>query len=133
MLIFREKLLRAYYGATAVFLLLDFLGGINIRVAFLDDWPVWRGSYYLACFGCLILIAWRPGLTTLVTTAESLLTLAALIISMGVRVMTLPETVHTASAELVTAEELANFAIAGFVAWYGWCQGTAALKRQWFD
>ena len=130
MLIIREKLLQAYYAATALFLLLDYFGGINVRIAFLEDWPVWRGLYYLACFGCLALIAWRPGLATLVTTVESLITLAALIISMGVRVMTVSESVLTDSADIVTTEKLLNFAIVGFAAWYGWFSGTEALKRQ---
>ena len=130
LLIFRDKWLQAYYAATALFLLLDYLGGVNIRVAFLDDWPVWRGIYYLACFGCLALIARRPGLTTLVTTLESLLALAALIVSMGARVMTLSESVLTDSADIVTAEEVMNFAIAGFAAWYGWFRGSCALKEQ---
>jgi hypothetical protein len=130
LLIFREKLLAAYYAATVLFLLLDYLGGINVRLAFLDSWPVWRGLYYLACFGCLGLIAWRPGLATMVTTVESLLTLAALIISMGARVMTMSESALISSPDIVTTEEIANFAIAGFAAWYGWFRGTEALKKK---
>ena len=133
LLIFRDKLLRAYYAATVLFLLLDYLGGINVRVAFLDPWPLWRGIYYLACLGCLGLIAWRPGLTTLVTTMESLLILGALIISTGARVMTLSESALTSTPDFVTTEELVNFAIVGFAAWYGWFRGTEALKKQLWD
>jgi len=123
-------LLKVYYAATALFLLLDYLGGINVRLAFLDPWPLWRGLYYLGCFGCLGLIAWRPALTTLVATAESLITLAALIISMGYRVMTVSESLLTSSPEFVTTEEILNFAIVGLVAWYGWFHGSEALKKE---
>jgi len=126
-------LLKAYYAATVLFLLLDYLGGINVRIAFLDPWPAWRSLYYLACFGCFGVIAWRPGLTTLVTTVESLLTLAALITSMGVRVMTVSGSVLTSSPDIVTAEEILNFAIVGFIAWYGWFRGAEALKKQMWD
>ena len=105
LLIFRDKLLRAYYAATVLFLLL----------------------------GCLGLIAWRPGLTTLVTTMESLLILGALIISTGARVMTLSESALTSTPDFVTTEELVNFAIVGFAAWYGWFRGTEALKKQLWD
>jgi len=34
-------LLSYYYAATAVFVLLDYLLNINVRVAFLQDWPNW--------------------------------------------------------------------------------------------
>ena len=128
MLIFREKFLQAYYAATVLFLMLDYFGGINVRIAFLDAWPMWRGLYYLVCFGCLGLIACRPGMAALVTTVESLLTLAALIISMGARVMTVSESILTPSPDIVTVEELCNFAIVGFAAWVGWFRGSQALK-----
>ena len=125
----RVPVLKFYYAATALFLLFDYLGGINIRLAFLAPWPVWRGLYYLACFACLGLIVWRPALTTLVTTAESLITLAALIVTMGVRVMTISESVLHGEGMAPTVEELTNFMIAGMAAWYGWFRGTMSLKK----
>lgn len=39
-------ILRAYYAATTLFLLLDLWLDINIRLAFLDSRPGWRAAYY---------------------------------------------------------------------------------------
>jgi hypothetical protein len=54
------KLLRIYYAATLLFVLLDYFLHINVRLAFLDAWPEMRALYYLLCFVCLGLILWRP-------------------------------------------------------------------------
>lgn len=124
------QLLKLYYLATAVFLLLDYLAGINIRVAFLAPWPGWRALYYLFCLACLGLIVWRPALTLVVSTVESLLMLSALILSMGVRVMGQSALALEGGGALISAEEVINFIIAGSVAWLGWFRGTQALQKQ---
>ena len=41
-----QRLFGAYYGATLLFLILDFAVGLNIRVTFLADLPGWRFGYY---------------------------------------------------------------------------------------
>ena len=125
--------LRAYYAATAVFLLLDYFGGFNIRLAFLEPWPGWRAVYYLFCFACLGLIMWRPALTLIVSTVESLITLSALILSMGARVVSMSVTVMETGRGIVTVEEILNFLIAGAVAWYGWVRGSQEVARRWRD
>lgn len=122
--------LRLYYAATAVFLVLDYALNINVRLAFLDDWPGWRAIYYLFCFGCLGMIVWRPALTTWVTSAESLLTLSLLIVAMGVRVMTPAEALLETGRGIVTSEEITNFVIVGTVAWYSWMRGSRQLERE---
>ena len=123
------RLLKLYYLATGLFLLLDYLAGINIRVAFLAPWPGWRALYYLFCLGCLGLIVWRPALTLIVSTVESLLTLCALILSMGVRVMGQSVLALVGGGALISAEEVINFIIAGVVAWIGWFRGSQALQK----
>ena len=40
-----ERVLPWYYAASIVFLLLDYGAGINLRVAFLEPWPVARGAF----------------------------------------------------------------------------------------
>ena len=105
--------------------------GVNVRVAFLEPWPAWRILYYLFCFGCLGLILWRPVWTTLVTTFESLITLTALILQTGVRVMS-PSAglLEAGEGGFVDVEEIVNFAIAGSAAWWGWQRGSRELQRQ---
>ncbi len=122
---------RVYYAATALFLLLDYGLDINVRVAFLEPWPAWRILYYLFCFGCLGLMIWRPAWTTLVTTVESLITLTALILHMGVRVMSLSVGVLEQGEDgFVYIEEIFNFIISGFAAWWGWQRGSRQLQKQ---
>jgi len=124
------SVLRVYYAATAVFLLLDYAFDVNLRLAFLEPWPGWRAVYYAICFSCLGLIVWRPGLTLLVTTVESLITLSALLLSMGVRVLSLSVNVLETGGGIVTTEEIINFIIAGGAAWLGWLRGTQALHKE---
>lgn len=124
------KMLRLYYAATAVFLLLDYLFGINVRLASLDSLPGWRAIYYLVCFGCLGLMVWRPAWTLWVATTESLITLSMLIISMGARVFTISDTMLSTGAGFVTTEEIINFMIAGGIAWTAWQRGAMAIKDE---
>ncbi len=122
-------LLRYYYWATALFLLLDYMLGINIRLASLDSFPIWRASYYIICFACLGLMLWRPAWSTWVATAESLITLSMLIIAMGVRALTIPDTALTSSEEIVTMEEITNFVISGGVAWLAYVRGMQVIRE----
>lgn len=124
------KMLRIYYAATAAFLLLDYLFGINVRLASLDAFPGWRAFYYAVCFACLGLIIWRPAWSTWVATSESLITLSMLIITMGARVMTVSDSMLNTGSGFVTTEEIINFVIAGGVAFIAYTRGTWAIQRE---
>ena len=67
-----QSVIRIYYLGTVVFLLLDVVLNINVRIAFLDNSPALRAAYYAAIFACMALILWRPGWTVIVTAVESL-------------------------------------------------------------
>ena len=54
------KMLRIYYAATLLFVILDYFMNINVRLAFLEAWPEMRALYYLLCFVCFGLMIWRP-------------------------------------------------------------------------
>lgn len=122
------RLFLAYYSATAVFLLLDYVAGINVRVAFLGDAPVWRLLYYLFCFGCLGLIVWRRNLGALVATIESLITLVALIISTALRVLVVSDEMLEHGRDFVSLNEIINFLIAGGIAYYSYWRGMQSLR-----
>jgi hypothetical protein len=118
-----ERILPWYYAASVVFLLLDFLGGFNVRVAFLEPWPDARVAYYGVCFGCFGLMLWRPRWAVPIGSVESLITLVALILSMAVRVMVPSDAVFAGTAPFVTLEEILNFLISGSVAYFAWVRG----------
>lgn len=124
-----SNLLRLYYAATAVFLLLDYALGINVRLAPLEAYSDWRALYYLFCFGCLGLMLWRPGWINWIATLESLLTLSMLIISMGARVMTVSDALLSTGEGFITSEEIINFIISGGAAWIAYARGTQAIQR----
>ena len=120
----------AYYAATAVFLLLDLALGLNVRIAFLQGSPPLRAAYYGICFACLSLILWRPGWTPLVTAFESLVTLAALIVSFGTRAILASDAVLEGRDTALTLPEVVNFLLAGGIAYLAWTRGLRELVRR---
>jgi len=124
------RLITGYYGATAIFVLLDYLLNFNIRLIFLDAWPVWRGLYYGACFGFFGLMLWRPSWSSAIGAAESLLTLTALIISTATRVMIVSDEMIEEGRGFVTVNELLNFAIVGTISYVSLMRGVLRDKRK---
>lgn len=124
------RILPWYYAATVVFLLLDYVVGINIRVAFLESLPAARAAYYAICFACLGLMIWRPAWTTLIGTFESLVTLVALIFSMAMRVLVPTDAIFDENASFVTFQEIINFVIAGGIAYFAWVRGLKELTSR---
>ena len=106
-----HRLLTLYYAATLLFLVIDYVFGINVRVAFLDTWPVARLAYYAVCFTCLAVMLWRPQWQALVSAVESLTAIVALTLAMGVRVMVVSDDVLESGRDLVTAEQIFNYLI----------------------
>ena len=41
-----------YYFGTPLFMMLDYFGGINVRVAVLDSFPLYKKAYYGFCIVC---------------------------------------------------------------------------------
>lgn len=78
------RLLRAWYLATPVLVLLDLLFGLNVRAAFLDTWPS-RVAYYAMAFACGLAVQRWPGRAALVGLVESGVNIAWLIVAVGLR------------------------------------------------
>ncbi len=119
-----------YYAATVLFLILDYAFGINVRIAFLDSMPAARLAYYGVCFACLGLILARPAWATLVGTFESLVTLIALILAMGIRVLVPNDAIFAENAGIVTIQEVVNFLISGSMAYLSWVKGLRELIKR---
>jgi hypothetical protein len=124
------KLLRVYYAATLLFVILDYFLNINVRLAFLEAWPEMRALYYLLCFACLGLMFWRPAWNLWIGTTESMLSLSLLIVTMGVRVMTMSEQMLRTGSGWVTMSEIMNFVIVSGVAYVAYMRGVHAVKRE---
>ena len=125
-----RRLLLVYYAATALFLLLDYGLNINVRLAFLEAYPLWRGAYYVFCFSCLSLMFWRPALTEIVGAFESLLTLVALILNIAIRSMVITDEMIETGRGAVTTPEIINFILSGSIAYYAWSRGVKAMQNR---
>lgn len=126
------RLLRMYYAATVLFVILDYAFNVNVRLAFLDAWPTLRALYYLLCFTCLALMLWRPSWSLVIGTLESLLALSILIVTMGARVMMAGVNALERDTAPVTVSEIVNFLIVGGAAWLSYQYGMRALRTD-FD
>ena len=122
-----RTLLVAYFAATALFVALDFGIGLNVRVAFLEAAPGLRAAYYGLCFLCLAVMLWRPAWTAIVGGIESLFALAALIVTMGIRVMVVTDDMLETGTGFVTMPEIVNFMIAAGAAYVSWLRGLSTL------
>ncbi len=123
-----DRILVLYYAATAIFLLLDYATGFNIRIAFLEPYDAARLAYYGVCFVCLGLMLWRPAWTVLISAFESIVTLSALIIGMGMRTLLATDRVLATGTGLITMPEIYNFLISGGIAYVAWVKGINRLK-----
>ena len=120
--------MQAYYLATALFFLLDITADVNIRIAFFENSPALKWTYYLLCMGFAGLMLWRPALTLLISVVESLVVVVALTLSMGMRTMLISDAVIEGGGGFVTIEEILNFVISGSIAYFAWVRGMQELR-----
>ena len=122
-----RNILLSYYAATLIFLVLDFVFGISIRLAFLDESVYLKIGYYAFCATCFALMVWRPAWTVIISAFESLLTLVGIILHMALQVMIPTDQMLEAGQGYVTLPELFNFIIAGGMAYVAWARGMREL------
>ena len=73
---------KLYYAITPVFILLDYLWHINVRVAILDSEPMYKGLYYGFCIFCGIMVYIVPMYSAVVAFFESGIILGMTILGM---------------------------------------------------
>ncbi len=127
----RRGILLVYYAGTALFLVLDYVLGLNVRLAFLESQPLLKALYYGALFACLVAVVLRPAWTLAVGAAESLLTMIGLIFSMALRSMVVTDAMIETGAGIVTPQEIVNFLLAGSIAYISWMRGMKALTGRY--
>jgi hypothetical protein len=122
-------MIRIYYLGTLLFLLLDVILDVNIRIAFLETQPVLRASYYVFLFVCTGLMLWRPAWALAIGVMESMISLAALILSMGIRAMLVTDAVLEGGSGVVTAPEIINFMISGTIGYIAYLRAMEDFRR----
>jgi len=77
-------MIRGYYFATPLFLLLEIVFDIDIRVSpFIAD-PYWRYGYYAFCFLCMAAVALKPAFSIAVGVLECSVNLVVLFVGAAV-------------------------------------------------
>jgi hypothetical protein len=117
-----------YYAATILFVLLDYVLGVNLRIAFLEPFPLARLLYYAICFACLAFMLWRPGWAALIGGIESLVALVALTFSMMLRILIVTDEMIESGTGYVSIEEIVNYLIVGSIAYLSWNRAINSLK-----
>ena len=114
----RLSLLRWYYVATPLFWLVGLIWGVNVRVAFLDDFPIGRNVYYLLCFVLGIVMLRTPQYASRLAFAESTANLGLLMLSVAVWYLRMLDWAAGPSVAVraVTPAELVNFTLTAVIA-----------------
>ncbi len=110
--------MRWYYLATPLFWLVGAIWGVNVRVAFLDDFPVGRNAYYLLCFVFGMVMLRAPQYASRLAFAESAANLGLLIISVLAWYVRMLDWAASPSVAIraVTTTELVSFVLTSVVA-----------------
>lgn len=72
---------KLYYTITPLFILFDYVLGINVRTVVLDSEPVYKGLYYGFCILCGVVIYLIPRLSPVVALVESIIILMMTVLS----------------------------------------------------
>ncbi len=114
----RLSFLRWYYVATPLFWLVGLIWGVNVRVAFLDDFPVGRNAYYLLCFIVGIVMLRAPQYASRLAFAESTANLGLLMLSVAVWYLHMLDWAAgpSVAVRVVTPAELVSFALTSMAA-----------------
>jgi hypothetical protein len=128
-----RRAIQAYFLATPLFAILDLVGGINVRIAFLDGGPVFRGAYYAVAFACGLAVMRWPARAPLVGLVESGVNIAWLILGAGIRYL---GALDAAAAEDALPRapfeglELLNLVVSATILAVAYVAATARLGRR---
>ncbi|MDQ3997199.1 MAG: hypothetical protein M3303_09290 [Gemmatimonadota bacterium] len=94
-------LLRAIYWSTPLFVALDFMYGVSLRVPFLDALPGAKALYYGLELACAVVITARPAWAATIGLAESSLNIALLVLSTAAAYLAVLESAASPDAVIV--------------------------------
>lgn len=110
-------------------MVLDYVFGINLRAAFLEQYDGARAFYYLFLFVCLALTLRFPDKAMYVGTLESGITVAALVVSFAAKVLVPTDAMVESGEGVVTMTEVANFLIVGLYGYFAYMSGIRQINK----
>ncbi|MHC4337214.1 MAG: hypothetical protein ACYSTG_04590 [Planctomycetota bacterium] len=117
----RHSIARGYYYFTPVFILLDYVWGVNVRVTALDSRTMYKGLYYGFCIVCGAGMYIGPQYSAVVALFESTINFTMAVLGLFlpyVQYILYVDDVISAdwdAANAFTTERIVNLLLAGFV------------------
>lgn len=118
---YRHSIARWYYYITPLFILLDYIWGVNVRVTILDSTPLYKNLYYGFCILCGVGLYIVPRYSAVVALFESTIN-----VTMTVLGLFLPHVQYLYTDDVLSAdwevagalsiERIVNLVLAGSVA-----------------
>jgi len=128
----RYAIPRWYYLATPAFVLLDYVAGVNIRVAVLDSVPLYKNLYYGLCILCGGVVFLRPRFSGLVALIESTILFVMTIVLVFLpywAIAQTPDDPIDVEFEILTLQGVINLLIVGAIALKGMSVHRNALAQ----
>jgi hypothetical protein len=117
---FRNSFARWYFYITPLYILLDYILGLNIRVSALDSMPLYKNLYYGFCILCGIGAFIAPGYSALVALSESTINFMMIVVGIFLpyvqNVLYVDDILNAdfkAVEAAITVESIANLFIVG--------------------
>ena len=117
---YRNSIAKWYFYLTPLFILLDYIWGVNVRVSALDSWPVYKNLYYGFCILCGVCMYIVPRYSAVVTFFESIINFGMIVFSIFmpyIQNMIYAEDILNADfkamEESINAQSIVNFVIVG--------------------
>ena len=117
---FRNSFARWYFYITPLFILLDYILGLNIRVSALDSAPVYKNLYYGFCVLCGIGTFIIPQYSALVALSESTINFMMIVVGIFLpyvqNILYVDDILNAdfkAVEAAITVESIANLVIVG--------------------
>jgi len=117
---YRNSIARWYFYITPLFILLDYIWGVNVRVSALDSIPVYKNLYYGFCILCGVCMYFVPRYSAIVTLFESIINFGMIVFSIFmpyIQNMIYAEDILNADfkamEESINAQSIVNLVIVG--------------------
>ena len=117
---YRNSIARWYFYITPLFILLDYFGGVNVRVSALDSWPLYKNLYYGFCILCGVCMYIVPRYSAVVALFESIINFGMIVFSIFmpyIQNMIYAEDILNADfkamEEAINAQSIVNLVIVG--------------------
>ena len=113
---------KLYYAVTPVFILLDYVWHINVRVAVLDSQPLYKGLYYGFCVLCGVVVYVVPRCSSIVALVESailfMMTVLGIFISYTQAILQMDDVLSAdiQTISIVSPPKIINIILAGGMA-----------------